>query len=142
MFTPDQLPRTIRSTAASDADFSAFVNLLTNDRPDQIAFTYEPPSSQFGFSFAFAPLDTSTFSVDWDAFAVTAFSYTLFEYSFDTSRRLEIPGAGVLHPVVLRGLFEVEGIPVQGSQVPEPSSMVLSALGVASLAAGTLLRRL
>jgi hypothetical protein len=131
VFIPDGLPQTVRATAASDVDFGPFVDLLTNDRPDKIEFTYETPSKQFGESFAFGPLDTNAFSVDWDAFVVTAFSYTLFEYSFDTSRSQEVPGIGVLHPVELRGLFQVEGSPVQGSPVPEPSSILLSGLGLA-----------
>jgi hypothetical protein len=131
VFTPNGLPQTVRSNATSDPNFRPFVDLLTNDRPDQIEFTYEPPSSQFGAAFFFGPPDTSTFFVDWKAFVVTGLSYSLREYSFDTSRQLELPGVGVLHPVVLRGLFEVEGTPIEGNPVPEPASMLLSAFGLA-----------
>jgi hypothetical protein len=130
VFARDTIPRTVRATATSDGDFRSFTRLLTNNQPDQIEFTYEPPSDRFGESFAFVPLDTNVFSVDWERFTVTSLSYTLDEFSFDTSRPFEIPGVGVLFPVVLSGVFEVQGTPV-----PEPSSVLLVGLAGASIAA-------
>jgi hypothetical protein len=130
VFTPGGIPATVRATAASDVQFGPFVSLLTNDRPDQIEFTYEPPDSRFGGAFAFVPKDTTIFPIDWDLFTVTSLSFTLNEFSFDRTRPLELPGAGVLFPVVVRGVFEVHGTP---SPVPEPSTMILVGLGAAGL---------
>lgn len=129
VLTPGAIPQTVTATAQSDPDFGEFVGLMTNGHPERIRFTYEPPTTLFGKSFAFSPLDANVMFVDWDAYRVTSLSYRLFEYSFDLTRPFHIQHVGILYPVVTRGVFEVHAEPV-----PEPSSLALVLIGAAGIA--------
>jgi hypothetical protein len=132
VFTPDNIPRTVHSDAQSDTQFNPFVALLTNGRPDQIEFTYVPPSSRFGASFAFVPKDTTLFPIDWQLFRVTSLSFTQNSFFFDRTRPFNLPGVGVLFPVEVAGVFEVHGVR-SVSATPEPPAGILVALGATLL---------